>query len=92
MRLNQNQIALTLRKVSFLHQTIVNSTALLNMLQTIDNLRYPVSLSNLVKIEQTITVNTYVKENQITFILEVPLIMSHMIIIKSTHFLLSINP
>lgn len=74
--ISELETALALSKVSVLHQSIVNSTELLTILRGIekhDRLIYPVSLSNLVNIEKTIVVKAYVKESQITFILEVPL-------------------
>lgn len=75
--LNEIETALAFTKVSVLHQSIVNSTELLYLLKTIEqssNLMYEVKEDNLLKFERIITVKSYVKESQITFILEVPLI------------------
>lgn len=75
--LSEIETALALSKVSVLHQSIFNSTELCNTLyhvQKFNNLVYPVSISNLVKIERTLLVKAYIKGNQITFIIEVPLI------------------
>lgn len=74
--LNEIETALAFTKVSVLHQTIVNSTELLYLLKSIEqthNLLYDVNESNLLKFERIIKVKAYVKESQITFILEVPL-------------------
>ena len=76
IKLNEIETALAFSRVSVLHQSIVNSTELLYLLQAIaetDNLMYPVNLYNLVKLEQTIVVKSYIKGNQITFLMEVPL-------------------
>lgn len=74
--ISEIETALALSKISVLHQAIVNSTELLNLLESIskyNSLVYPATVSNLVKIERTIVVKAYVKENQITFIMEIPL-------------------
>lgn len=74
--LNEIEIALALSKVSVLHQSIINSTELLYILKSIEqvhSLVYKADENNLLKLERLIKVKAYVKENQITFILEVPL-------------------
>lgn len=74
--LSEIETALALSKVSVLHQSIVNSTELLIMLKTInytENLMYEPSASNLVMLEKMIAVKAFMKGNQITFILEIPL-------------------
>ena len=74
--LNELETALALSKVSVLHQSIINSNELLNILQLIsqtDNLTYEPNINNLINIESTISVKAYIKKSQITFILEVPL-------------------
>ncbi|CAK1594239.1 unnamed protein product [Parnassius mnemosyne] len=75
--LGEIETALAFSKVSVLHQAIFNSTELLNLLQSIaitENLLYPVNENNLVKLENCIKVKAFIKGNQITFILEVPLV------------------
>ncbi|XP_045540618.1 uncharacterized protein LOC123722550 [Papilio machaon] len=77
IKLSEIETALALSKLSVLHQSIVNSTELLGHLQAISlygNLLYTPTEMNLVKIEETIIVKSYIKKNQITFILEIPLI------------------
>lgn len=74
--LNEIETALAFSKVSVLHQSIINSTELLHLLKSIEqvnHLVYEAHESNLLKLERIIKVKAYVKENQITFILEVPL-------------------
>lgn len=74
--ISEIETALALSKVSVLHQCIINSTELITVLESIskfDNLVYTVSLSNLVRIERTMTVKTYIKDSQIMFIIEIPL-------------------
>lgn len=76
LRLGEIETALTFSKISMLHPSVVNSTELLQHLKLISNtvsLIYPVTDENLVKLEETINVKTYLKNNQITFILEIPL-------------------
>lgn len=75
-RLSELETALALSKLSILHQSIVNSTELLHHLQLISNsgnLMYPPIETNLLKIEETICVKSFIKNNQITFIMEIPL-------------------
>lgn len=77
VELNEIETALAFSKVSVLHQSIINSTELLLLLKEIENVNhlvYKVTESNLLKLEKVIAVKAYVKVNQITFILEVPLI------------------
>ncbi|XP_049867824.1 uncharacterized protein LOC126368021 [Pectinophora gossypiella] len=77
LTISEVETALAFSKVTILHQSIVNSTELLTLLQSIsktDNLVYPVNENNLIKIERTIEVKAYVKGNQVTFLMEVPLI------------------
>lgn len=77
MTLSEIETALSLSKVSVLHQSILNSTELLLLLESIDDTEdfmFKVSASNLVKLERTIAVKAYIKGNQIAFILEIPLI------------------
>lgn len=59
-----------------LHQSIINSTELLYLLKSIEqvnSLVYKAEESNLLKLERLIKVKAYVKENQITVILELSL-------------------
>ncbi|XP_049878391.1 uncharacterized protein LOC126375481 [Pectinophora gossypiella] len=77
LTISEIETVLALSKVSVLHQSIINSDEFLKILESVakyDNLVYPVNLNNLIKIEKTIVVKSYMKENQITFILEIPLI------------------
>lgn len=76
IRLSEIETALALSKVSILHPSIVNSTELLYHLKLISNsqtLVYPPIEENLLKLEETICVKSYIKKNQITFIMEIPL-------------------
>ncbi|CAK1583893.1 unnamed protein product [Parnassius mnemosyne] len=75
-KLSEIETALAFSRVSILHQSIVNSTELLDHLKLIsntENLVYPPTETNLVKLEQTISVKSYLKKNQIAFIMEIPL-------------------
>lgn len=77
IKLSEIETALALSKSSVLHQSIVNSTELLNYLQLIQkngNLVYPPIESNLVQLEETMKVKSFTKGHQITFIMEIPLV------------------
>lgn len=77
IKISEIETALALSKVSVLHQSIVNSTELLFHLKSISkygNLLYLPTDSNLVKLEESISVKSYIKKNQITFIMDIPLI------------------
>lgn len=76
IKLSEIETALALSKSSILHQSIVNSTELLNHLKFISNigtLVYEPNEYNLIKIEETICVKSFIKKNQIIFIMEIPL-------------------
>lgn len=76
IRLSEIETALALSRLSILHQSIVTSKELLQHLKSISksaNLVYLPTEDNLLKLEETIFVKSYVKRNQVTFILEVPL-------------------
>lgn len=76
VRLSEIETALALSKVSILHQSIVNSTELLHHLTLISHsgsLVYPPTETNLLKIENSICVKSFIKGNQITFIMEIPI-------------------
>ncbi|XP_045542238.1 uncharacterized protein LOC123723490 [Papilio machaon] len=76
-KLGEIETAIAFSKLKTLHQSIVDSEKLLIVLKDIEKsarFAFSVSLDNLVKIEQTITIKAYCKENQLTFLLEIPLI------------------
>lgn len=76
VKLGEIETALAFSKISILHQSIVNSTELLYHLRLIsntENLVYPATENNLVKLEETVNIKSYIKHNQITFIIEIPL-------------------
>ncbi|XP_063891526.1 uncharacterized protein LOC135117073 [Helicoverpa armigera] len=76
IRLSEIETALALSRVSILHQSIVNSSELLYHLKLIseyESLIYPPAEANLLKIEEIICVKSFIKSNQITFIMEIPL-------------------
>lgn len=75
--LNEIETALSFTKVSIVHQAIVDPSELLSLLNNIsktESLIYPVTEKTLLMLERTMSVKAYVKENQITFIMEIPLI------------------
>ena len=76
IKLGEIETALAFSKISILHQSIINSTELLQHLLLIsqtENLIYTPSAENLVKLEETINIKSYIKQNQITFIMEIPI-------------------
>ncbi|XP_045500052.1 uncharacterized protein LOC123697552 [Colias croceus] len=76
-KLNEIETALSFAKIKLLHQSIIDTDELVYILKEIEitnKLVYPVNLENIVKIEQSIELKAYVKQNQIKFIMHIPLI------------------
>lgn len=77
IKLSDIETSLALSKVSVLHKAILNSNELLHVLNEIskvDRLMYPVNEQNLVNLEETFNVKTYIKDNNVRFIINVPLV------------------
>lgn len=75
--LDEIETSLSFSRLGVLHQSIIESNNLLQLLERINNIEkivFTPSLENLVKIEQAITIKAYLKANQITYLLEIPLI------------------
>jgi hypothetical protein len=56
---------------------IIESSKLLSVLENVskkEKFVYTPNVSNLVKLEQTITIEAYYKENKITYLLEIPIV------------------
>jgi hypothetical protein len=69
--------AIAFSKLHTLHHSIINSTELFNILKTInyhEQLLYPVTMDNLVKLERNIIVKSFINNSILVFILEIPLI------------------
>lgn len=76
VKLSELETALALSKTSILHQSIVNSSELLDHLKLIsrtEKLVYEPTVFNLVKLEETICIKSFIKKEQITFIMQIPL-------------------
>lgn len=74
-RLDEVETAIAFSRVNVLHQSILNTTELINILLDIektDKLVFPINNENLVSIEHCIDIKAYVKGKQITFIMSVP--------------------
>lgn len=74
-RLDEVETAVSFSRVNVLHQSILDTTELFNILkdiEVIDRLPFPVNIENLVNIEHCIDIKAYVKGKQITFIMSVP--------------------
>ncbi|XP_049865050.1 uncharacterized protein LOC126379172 [Pectinophora gossypiella] len=77
IKLDEVETAVAFSRLYTLHQSIINTNELLNILSSIaksHRLLFDVNLENLQKLEQNIQLKAYTKGNQITFILEIPLI------------------
>lgn len=71
------ETAIAFSKLSTLHQSVINSTELFNILIEIEKhatLTYPVSKENLLNIERSIELKSYISNSRLTFVLEIPLI------------------
>lgn len=76
-RLNEIETAVAFARIKLLHQSIIDTNELMVLLQEIEKtekLVYPVNIENLLKIEQCIEMKAYLKQNQIKFIMHIPLI------------------
>lgn len=77
IRFDEIETALAVGRLRTLHQSVIDRGELLEILRAIetrDKFVYPVNDKNLAKIEQCVELKVYVKENKITFLLEVPVI------------------
>ncbi|XP_045500652.1 uncharacterized protein LOC123698101 [Colias croceus] len=77
VRLSEIETAVAFSKIKLLHQSVVDTKELLLLLKNIETsskLPFPVNLDNVLKIEQLIEVQTYVKQSQIKFVMTIPLI------------------
>lgn len=76
-RLDEIETIIAFSKLGMLHQAIFDTNELLIMLKGVEQynkLIFPVNLENLLKLEQTIELKAFSKENQITFIMSIPLV------------------
>lgn len=84
------ETAIAFSKIHILHQSIINSTELFNFLSNIKRnnnyLVYELSWDNLIKIERSIILKSYMDKNKLVFILEVPLVE------KDTYIYYKITP
>lgn len=81
IRLNEIETAVAFSRIKVLHQSIVDTDEFLQMLNEIeksDKLLFPANLENVIKLEQCTEIKAYIKQNQITFIIQVPLIRNEM--------------
>lgn len=77
LKLSNIETAIAFSKLNVLHQSIIESDNFLKIIKDIektDRLAFPAIPENVVKIEQSIDIKSFIKENQLTFILEIPLI------------------
>lgn len=80
IRLDEIETAVAFSKLKTLHQSILDSEELITILKGVERyerLPYTVDHKNLIKIEQCIEMKAYSKNNQIIFIIEVPLVEKH---------------
>lgn len=79
VKLSELETAVAFSKASVLHKAVINSDELLTLLKHInehDNLMYSINDRNLINIEESLSVKAYLKNEEITFIIEVPLILN----------------
>lgn len=77
ININDIETALALSKVSILHKSVIDPDELLSLLSEIshhDSLMYPIKEKYLVNIEETLSLKTYLNNDEIRFIIEVPLV------------------
>ncbi|KAL0860680.1 hypothetical protein ABMA27_010024 [Loxostege sticticalis] len=71
------ETAIAFSKLHTLHKFILNTTELFNILLEVEkhaNLMYKVNENNLINLEQSITMKTYLDHKKLVFILDVPLV------------------
>jgi hypothetical protein len=71
------ETAIAFSKLHILHQSIINTTELYTTLKVIEQHAitiYPVTINNLMKIERSIILKSYIDKNKLVFVLEVPLV------------------
>lgn len=76
-KLSDIETALAFSKVSVLHKIVIDPAEILTLLKevsTYGNLMYPVNDKNLINLEETFSVKAYLKESNIRFIIDVPLV------------------
>lgn len=79
VKLDEIETTLAFSKLKTLHQSIIDADefyAVLKNIEKTEKLPYSVDYRNLFKIEQSVELKAYCKENQITFIVEIPLVES----------------
>lgn len=77
LKLNEIETAIAFAKVKLLHQSVIDTDELIALLKKIEKtekLVFTVNMENIVKIEQCIEMKAYIKQNQIKFIMHIPLI------------------
>lgn len=75
--LQEIETAIGFSKLGILHQSIINSTELLVTLKIISKHAktvYPVNKDNLIKLERNIKLKSYISNDNLIFVLEVPLV------------------
>ncbi|XP_047522866.1 uncharacterized protein LOC125061448 [Pieris napi] len=88
-KLTEIENILAFSRMGVLHQSIINTNELINVLRIIektDKLIFKVIPENIVRIEQSMTLKSYFKNNVITLVLEIPLVK------KETYFYYKIVP
>lgn len=78
--LEKIEVAITFAKINTFHNAIVNKDDLLSELKFINNklslekLPFEPNLENILNIENSLEISSYVKNNEIVFIIEIPLV------------------
>lgn len=77
VKLSDIETSLALSKASVLHKAVLDSMELLTSLKEISvfgKLMYPVNDQNLINLEETFTVKTYLMDSNVRFIINIPLV------------------
>lgn len=77
VRLDEIETTIAFSKLGTLHQSLIDTDELLSLLKLVElksKLVYPVTFENILKMEKCISLKVFAKENQITFIIDIPLI------------------
>lgn len=77
IRLNEVETAIAFANIKMLHGSFIDTDELLSLFKEIEStekLVFPASVENIVKLEQSLEIKAYMKQNQIKLIIRIPLI------------------
>lgn len=77
IRLNEIETAIAFAKIKMLHGSFIDTDEIMSLFKQIEStekLTFSASIENIVKIEQSLEIKAYMKQNQIKLIMDIPLI------------------